>query len=494
MDNFKSLLELAAGNNVDLSSFPYVSKLVELQLKEKLIDFNLANLEQAALAEEISNRGGGEELKDYLSKASSAIKASADPSSGGQFAYLQHILNIAKAKNILLTKYPNFVKYGEYLKDFSEIDLDQLLEEFTKAEDKVYLALLSKVDSSQKTVDRKSDEKPPLAPVYSLRSTEKDALLIRSIDRYIHLLQTAYRIQMTTKDFNLFKANEPDFMTPATLAFINRKLAELGYFQDLMPYESFLEQGKKALEAFYDSVSQRDYAFLQNTERILKEENQKVAVLISGGYHTPHLKKLFAEKGYSMAVLTPIVTSETNQQKYEKLLLAPIKKEIKKIEIVNGENKDDKPLSALEKDLLSIKKGGGVRVELALAEAEMNPVGSRLSQMMRDAGATPEQIEQFLNSVKKLTVTSPVGARLVAGSEKLDRINVIASTVLKNIKTNGLLEKIVKNSRHAGSVESYDRIEFIAEMDPSGYLYVAPYINKPAGIGAVRIKLYRFSD
>ena len=66
---------------------------------------------------------------------------------------------------------------------------------------------------------------PPTADDARNDTKVHDALLVRSIDRYIHLLETAYQIQMTTKDFDLFKANEPDFTTPATLAFINRKLA-----------------------------------------------------------------------------------------------------------------------------------------------------------------------------------------------------------------------------------------------------------------------------
>ena len=52
---------------------------------------------------------------------------------------------------------------------------------------------------------------------------------------------------------------------------------------------------------------------------------QRVAVLITGGYHTQHLTELFRQKGYSYIVLQPIVTAETNREKYEKLLLSPLK-------------------------------------------------------------------------------------------------------------------------------------------------------------------------
>lgn len=332
--HFKDLLELAASKNIDLSEFPNITKLIELELKEKLIDFNLANLEQASLIEKIEKAGGGEDLQEHLKKAEQMKGSKA-----AQFAYFQNTFHTARSKNISLGAYPNLVQYEEYLKDFSELDLDQVLEELEKAEDKVYSSLLASEDSR----------------------------LLRSIDRYLGLLWTAYKIQMTTKEFSQFILNEPDFGTVPSLAFVNRKLAEQGYFEDMVPYKDLLEEGKKSLGTFYESVAERDLAFLRNTEKALEEEDQKVVVLITGGYHTQHLKKLFSEKGYSIAVLTPIVTSETNQAKYEELLLAPIKKENQRVETVLGSSSSNtKSLSALEEGFIQKKENDGVQVMLKM--------------------------------------------------------------------------------------------------------------------------------
>ncbi len=379
--SFKELLELAQTKNMDLSAFPNVMKLIELQLKEKLVDFNLANLEQAALMDELTKKGAETDLKAHLEKMMQmkGVKVA-------QHTYFQNVFRIAQEKGVLLAKYPNFQAYGEYLKDFSELNLDQVLDELVRAEDSVYLALL----------------------------TTPDQKLVRSIDRYLGLLKVAYNIQMSTKEFNLFKANEPDFGTIPYLAFINRKLAELDYFEDMIPYKNMLEEGKEALEAFYDSVTKRDFAFIQNTEQILQEENQKIAVLISGGYHTPHLKELFQAKGYSYAVLTPLVTSETNQKKYEKQLLAPIKPEIKKLDIVRGENANDKSLSALEKDLVkSKKKSDGVRTVLAAYNVNMDSLESTKDKKILDA------VEQ-LQSYTKNKLLLPLIEDVVRSDKKYD--------------------------------------------------------------------------
>ncbi len=349
-NQFKGLLKLIGGGHDDLlASYPNLLKLKTLLEKEKTLDFDAANLEQAALVEKIAGQISEEEFKKYFSKAAPAFGVSASPSFTGQFAYFQKTLNIAKQKNISLDDYSHWAEYGDYLKEFSGIDLESVLDELVRAEDKVYQVVL----------------------------TESDAQLIRSIDRYLGLLDKAYRIQMTTKDFNLWIANEPDFSTASYQAFLNRKLAEAGYYEDLVPYQPILEEGKNALIQFYDSVANRDLAFIKNTETSL--DQQKIAVLITGGYHTDHLTQLFKEKGYSYAVLTPTVTAETNQKKYEKLLLEPLQEKKKSFESTDGQIHSDKSLGSLGKDFAVKPSTTNVRMQLlGMRPDAMKEFGARL--------------------------------------------------------------------------------------------------------------------
>ena len=346
-ESFKKLSDIAAENRVSLDEFVYLEKLRRLKERENIINFSLANLEHAALVEEI---------------AQSAVKK-ADPSSERvqQLAYFQNTLNIARGKGIAVARYTNLLAYVDYLEAFADLDLDKILEELEKAEDKVYAGVLK----------------------------NRDARLLRSIDRYLRLLVEAYNIRMTTKEFDLFRANEPDFATFPCLAFLNRKLLEQGYSQDVIGTQDALDKGKQALEAFYRSVGERDFVFMRNVRNILSREKQKVAVLITGGYHTPHLKELLRKEGYSYAVITPVVTSQTNQGRYEKNLLAPVRKSIRTLETSNGQYK--KPF-----------KGDDLRETLLLAE----PAGGRLSELL--SGATsPERASEVLKARNAVT-----GARL----------------------------------------------------------------------------------
>ena len=152
-------------------------------------------------------------------------------------------------------------------------------------------------------------------------------------------------------------------------AFLNTKLTEFEYFDDVLPYDKILEEAKESLNAFYDSVSKRDFAFVENIDSTFKDSKEKTAFLITGGYHTAHLKKLLKEKGYSYAVVTPRVTSETIQSKYERLF-TPIQKEKKFVERWTANRSVE---------------GEGLRVPLLL-----NPSSAaRLSEMQESVGGAP---------------------------------------------------------------------------------------------------------
>ncbi len=424
---FKELLSLAKLKEVEITNFPNLQKLSALEEKEKSIDFNLANLEQAALMEKINTTSSPKSLIGDQTKYDSRLKLSG--MTVDQFTFFRNILNIAKEKNIATEEYPNLLRYFNYLKDFTDLDLEEVLNEFEHLEDKVYVAWLPKEDSR----------------------------LLRAIDRYLALLKIAYRIQMSTKDFEFFKANEPDFSTASYQAFLNRKLIELGYFEDVIPYKNILEEGKKALEDFYDSVSQRDLAFIQNTKRILGDsvipakagirsslgadsrfrgnDNANIAVLITGGYHTSHLKKLFQQEGFSYVVLTPIVTAETNQKKYENLLLSSVRKESKTIEVVQGESKQNKTSVQLDVDLLKIAKKEGAR----FAGAVMTP--ARLAQTLESFGGLNDRAlntiqkefaARLANNISEETKT-PAATRLanepIASSNNPSRLGLVALTL-----------------------------------------------------------------
>jgi len=276
--DYEELIRLAEASHLSLEAFPNIQRLKNLQVREREIDFELANLEQSALLEALGEKEVLKEIKNHHS-----------------------ILKLVKRKKITLKPYPQFLKYVQYTEEFSKIDLDQTVKELETLENKVF----------------------------SARLTTRASQLTRAIDQYLTLLEKAYRLQMSSEEFQTYLANEPDFPTESWQAFLNQKLVEFGYLEDLVVLTPLLEETKKTLDQFYILVNQRDFAFLEQVESVMSQEGQQVAFLIAGGYHTQHLTQLLKKRGFSYLVLTPNISDATNQNKYEKHLLTPTQSTIR---------------------------------------------------------------------------------------------------------------------------------------------------------------------
>lgn len=284
------------------AALPQWSRAVPLLSREEEIDYEAANLEQAALLEQIHTQGG----KDLLEKYLRPDRTKETPTA--RYKLLRSIFDLAKEKNVPLNNYPNLEKYAQFLEEFSQVDLEAMLAELESLDESVYKTYLQ----------------------------NEDMLRIHAIDRYTNLLMSAYQIQMTAKEFDLFDHNEHRMGSVPAVGYLNKKLLGFGLTEDLLSFDACLEKGKRVLREFYRSVRERDFAFMQNMEKVLQDKKPANAVLIAGGYHTQHLKKLFREKGYSYVVLTPYVTAETNQDKYEKELLKNIRQKKSSVTVTNS--------------------------------------------------------------------------------------------------------------------------------------------------------------
>jgi hypothetical protein len=289
---FDNLIPLLEPAKVDLTNFEEVSTLKSLKEIEKTISFDKASLEQERLLGELSSKGLKEKVDEYLrgTKKTKNLQAS-------QNALLNRLFGLAEANGIQSQDFPELGKCREYLKSFGSLDMERLMKQVELLEDAVYKNLLPAEEGRK----------------------------LRAVDRFVGLLDKAYRIQMSSSDFKMFAANKDDFKTPVWQAYLNEELVKLSYFEDLVPFKPYFEQAAEPLFHFYKLVDERDNAFLENTERIMTEEKAQMGYLVAGGYHTEHLMRIFKDKGYSVVVLTPVVEFETDQTLYEKMLLMPFK-------------------------------------------------------------------------------------------------------------------------------------------------------------------------
>lgn len=373
--NLESLFAFLGEAKLSVSAeFPEAQKLQAIRGKERAIDFDKANADQSRLMANLAAKGASDELKAFAesSKRTQNLQIS-------QYMVLKDLFDKTRQKGLEPRNYPELYRYFEYLKDFADLKMDVVLEEIQILEEKAYDALLQSDDQKK----------------------------LRAVNRFIDLLENAYSIKMTSKDFDLFTVNEPDFKTQSWQAFLNQKLAELSYLEDLVPYRPVLEEAKASLEEFYRLVDQRDAAFIENTKRILDEQGQDAAFLITGGYHTQHLTELFRSEGWSYIVLSPVVQSETDQKKYENLLLEPIKLAQQKAE------KADQRIAAAPSEDAS--KAGIRALSLRLARMESARQGA-FDKLKSIQGYRPglDAIDQLAKTTAGANTPQAAGSRAVS--------------------------------------------------------------------------------
>lgn len=298
----ETLLKLSNQLINSLTQFPNLQKMTQLQQTEQSINFNTVNSEQTHLFDELTSLGYSNMVKEYLRTTQNQKSSHIT-----QYLRIKQLMESAKQNGILINKYIHLIGYQEYLKAISDLNIEQLMNEFNEFENTVYEELLENQDTKK----------------------------IRAINRYLNLLEKAYKIQLSNKDFELFQTNHQDFETPSVLAFLNLKSLEIGAYDAIIPHLTVLDDTKSLITEFYQLVNDRDIAFVQNTLKSFQNSESKVSFLITGGYHTEHLNQLLKQNDISYLTLTPKVTEETNHTHYEKLLFANEGSRLSNLKVTN---------------------------------------------------------------------------------------------------------------------------------------------------------------
>ncbi|MFT5207879.1 MAG: hypothetical protein ACI9CF_001639, partial [Candidatus Omnitrophota bacterium] len=283
----EALMSLLSAQKVSLTQYPQIQKLTQLQSKESNINFHQANQEQSHLIQSMNEMGLSDLTQDFIQQSAKASK-----SQSYKFVLLDTLLKKAEAYGLQTQIYADLLQYQAYLEEFDQLNINQIFTEMNMLETDVYKALLN-------TEDQKK---------------------LRQIDSYLNLLNKAYTVQMTTQEFETHKELSYELSSEELIAFLNRELAELGYFEDFIAYESIIKDTQTLITDFYTVVNQRDQAFIRNSAK--HQSDESVSFVIAGGYHTEHLTQLWRDNHTSYIVLTPHITSETEHSHYENLLFA----------------------------------------------------------------------------------------------------------------------------------------------------------------------------
>ncbi len=284
---FDRLSSAAQKYSLSLLAYPNFLSLQKLKEAESSIDFVKAQNEQTAwLAERVEMGGDAPEIH----------KLTKSPA-----------LDLDVYKGSDLSRYPNLKSYVDYLSAYATVDFSALLGELDHLQDAIYQEALS----------------------------TEDARALYESDRILSKAQNLLTLQISSADYEAYLTlrKDPRFQMMTILGFLNRELYDLGRDDEILQVDPIIEESLKTAERFYEVASKRDEAFIENIKKYLGAESATKAsadsryknepvIFITGGFHTAHLKELFKQNGYAYAVVQPNVHYETNQDRYEKILLS----------------------------------------------------------------------------------------------------------------------------------------------------------------------------
>ncbi|GEM_PF-5671946 len=287
---FEALFQRAERLNIRLDAFPHLSGLKRLKRLEASIDFVKAGQEQIRL---VASLGADEQrVLLELSSEQGPMRLEAEES-GPQRAFYAMLEEKVRKRS----DYPNLMRYLHYLKGAHRLSSRQIVSEKEALESAVFAVLAAAPDEQR----------------------------LLAIARAQEVLRKLLDLTLTTDEFDEMKRDRASYDATAAAGFLNRKIMDLGsHYEDALFLETRYDGALSQAVEFYELTLARDEAFVSNLTAKMDETGESCGILVTGGFHTPHLKELLRERRISYLVVTPQVLKETNLKKYENILLRQV--------------------------------------------------------------------------------------------------------------------------------------------------------------------------
>jgi hypothetical protein len=245
--------------------------------------------------------------------------------------YYEALNKAAMDKNIQLDSFPNFSNVVKISDMEKKIDLAKINDGTATEEQKTiykeYKDLLANLN-----VNKLFKEEPLVEKVIHEALFENaDQKTMYNVSRAVSILDKMLRVKVVPEEYSYFSENKKDFDPQAWVDFLKDKSTVLGVTLD-MPVNSYaISDNLSKIEMFYSIAFERDRIFLKRAEEHIKNANANISALVAGGFHTPTLTRLLADAGYSYIVVSPRVTTPTDDNLYREALKREWLPEIKEI-------------------------------------------------------------------------------------------------------------------------------------------------------------------
>ncbi len=277
-DYIRFLQAEAEKQKINLRSYENLFRLVSVLVYEKKIDFSVTDKERSGLIDEISKALSKDALNELVSQ-SIAFKSGKISS----VEFYNYLKKSALDNNIDLSKkYLNLYNYIIYNSVYSKIDNEKLFNDIKTVQTDIKEKLFANDD--QRTLDKLSN--------------------------HIDILIGMVNIKLLNGDFNYYQTHRDEFTHEVFANFIIKEGVKYGLAYDIEPPNEAVAKSIPKLEDFYAIATKRDKALVDNTLAEMDREDQNIAVLVTGGFHSEGMGKLLEKQGVSYIVVCPSITKD----------------------------------------------------------------------------------------------------------------------------------------------------------------------------------------
>ncbi len=277
-DYVRFLQDEAEKNNVSLKGYENFFKLVNILKYEKNIDFEATDKERTALLEALSAKLSKEGVVEMVTRSISFKLGKI--SAVEYYGYLKE----AAANNgmDISGRYPDLSRYIIYNSVYNKIDNGKLFDDIRA----VKAAISEKIFRSN------------------------DQRMLEKLSRHADILIGLVSIDLMNNDLEYYNAHKDEFASAVFSSFIKDNALKYGLKFNVEPFTNAAAEGISRMEHFYAVAVKRDKALVENTLNEMNRNGHRIAVLVTGGFHSEGVAKLLAKAGVSYIVVSPSITKE----------------------------------------------------------------------------------------------------------------------------------------------------------------------------------------
>jgi len=277
----------ASASGVSLDAYPHFRRFQAVRDLETQLAFDHIQQEQGQLLDQLSRQADAHQIEELKTK----IAALKDGQLTQQ-AFYRVLAQMTTASTIDVSHYPNLSRYIRYVEDSAQINPSALAGEL---------------------------EQLRAALREQLASTPESRAFVAMLEE-LELIEHLVDLRLAPPEYERLKGLNITGVSERWERFLNEELRRQG-----LPTRSFerlseVDAALPILQRFYELALARDQALVSNALAKLRETKEPVAVLITGGFHSPKISQMLKEAGVGTVVVTPTISHATDERLYRAVL------------------------------------------------------------------------------------------------------------------------------------------------------------------------------